>query len=187
MDLSEVFIEAISRCSDFEEGVRVVRGVTSGGLWLIGGTVYRTLASALYGAQDPKVDLDFVADRLVKGVEAEQGWAKTSNKYGHPRLVKGKKNIDYASLGSLYQIRSRRLEPTIENYLSGVPLTVQSVVFDVINQRLVGEIGIKAIYERTVAINRLHSAKRLARFKRKTLKEIISKKSEELGFVPIIP
>jgi len=79
------------------------------------------------------------------------------------------------------------LTATLDNYFSGVPLTVHAVAYDIRNNRLVGDMGLDAIRQRVISVNDIHSARYSARKKEMSLEKYIKSKAEELGFRPIYP
>lgn len=183
----DLFLEGIKDCEEYPEAVEIVKRNSSGNIWLIGGMVFRTLASQLYGSPKPEVDLDFVIEKANSTILLPTGWAERKNRFGNPKFVNGEKQIDFIPLNAIYSINSRGLEPIIENYLSGVPLTMQAVIYDVINNRLIGEKGIDAIKRRVVEVNDLAFAEHAAKKKEKSLHDYIQEKANELSFTPIFP
>lgn len=187
MDITQVFLFGIKDCEEFPEALEIVKKNSSGKIWLIGGFVYKTIASQLYGLPKPKVDLDFVVEYPVTDFNLPSGWRADKNRFGNPKLMKGKKQIDYVPLGNIYSIIQRQIEPTIENFLTGVPLTIQSVAYDVNKNRVIGEIGIDALQRKVVEVNDLHFAEYAAKKKNKSLQSMIQEKADDLGFTPIFP
>ena len=187
MDLTQAFLSGVKDCEEFPEALKIVKRNSSGKIWLIGGFVYRTIAGQLYGLPKPEVDLDFVVEYSLFDFDLPSGWRADKNRFGNPKLVNGKKQIDYVPLGNIYSILQRQIEPTIENYLTGVPLTVQSVAYDVNENRIIGEIGIDALQRRVVEVNDLLFAEYAANKKNKSLQAMIEDKADGLGFTPIFP
>lgn len=187
MDITKAFLSGVKDCEEFPEALEIVKRNSSGRIWLIGGFVYRTIASQLYGLLKPEVDLDFVVEYPVSDFYLPDGWRVDKNRYGNPKLINGKKQIDYIPLRNTYPILKRQIEPTIENFLIGVPLTVQSVAYDVNENKVIGEIGIDALQRRVVEANDLLCAEYAAKKKNKSLQAMIQEKADGLGFTPIFP
>src|SRR3990167_4093868 len=158
MNITQSFLSGVKNCQEFIEALEIVKRNSSGKIWLIGGFVYRTITSQLYGLPKPEVDLDFVVENSVLEFDLPDGWIVNINRYGNPKLVNGKKKIDYVPLRNIHSIIQRKIEPTIENFLTGVPLTVQSVVYDVNENRVIGEIGINALQRKVVEANNVSFA-----------------------------
>lgn len=116
-----------------------------------------------------------------------EGWTERRNSYGNPKLVNGNEQIDYIPLSSIQVLRLRGLEPTINNFLMCNPLTVQAVVFDVREKKLVGERGIEALQRRVVEVLDREIAEKAAQKKGKSLRDYIQEKAKSLGFRPIFP
>jgi len=187
MDITQAFLSGVKDCEEFSEALEIVKKNSSGKIWLIGGFVYRTIASQLYGLPKPEVDLDFIVEYPVSDFDLPSGWRADKNRFGNPKLVNGKKQIDYVPLGNIYSILQRQIEPTIENFLTGVPLTVQSVAYDINENRVIGEIGIDALQRKVVEANDLPFAEYAAKKKNKSLQAMIQEKADGLGFTPIFP
>jgi len=187
MNVTQAFLSGVKDCEEFPEALEIVKRNSSGKIWLIGGFVYRTIASQLYGLSKPEVDLDFVVENPVSDFDLPNDWRVDKNRFGNPKLVNGKKQIDYVPLRNIYSILQRQIEPTIENFLTGVPLTVQSVAYDINENRVIGEIGIDALQRRVVEANDLLFAEYAAQKKSKSLQAMIQEKADGSGFTPIFP
>lgn len=187
MDITQLFLSGAKDCKQFTEASDIVKKNSFGKAWLIGGFVYRTIASQLYGLPKPDVDLDFIVENHVSDFDLPDGWAVNLNRYGNPKFVYGKKQIDFVPLKNIYSILQRNLEPTIENYLTGVPFTIQSIAFDVYDCLIIGEVGIAALKKRIVEVNNLSNAKYSAQKKNKALTVLIQEKADSLGFSAIFP
>ncbi len=187
MNCDDIFRREINRCAHFIEAVDVVRKNSSGDIWLIGGAVYRTLVHALYHTPKPAIDLDFIVEYETNGPNLENGWVQTKNRFGNPKLINGKVEIDYIPLDKIYSIIKRKMTPKIENYLSGVPLKIAAIAYDVKRGKLVDGGGLEAIKNRKVAVNNFFFANIAARKKGLTLREFILKKAASLNFTPTFP
>jgi hypothetical protein len=181
------FSETAQSSPEYREAYDIVRANSSGRIWLIGGFVYRTLASQLYDTPRPEIDLDFLVENPTSRLSPPRGWEVAWNRFGNPKLLRGKDRIDIVPLDSVYSIRLRGLEPTVENFLTGAPLNVQSIAFDIEADRVVGDVGLGALRERTVAVNDLCFAEYAAKKKGLPLHEMIRKKADELRFAAVYP
>ena len=101
------------------------------------------------------------------------------------KFTKEEQEIDVIPLNTVVSIAQRRLEASIENYLSGVPLTIQAIAYDIETGQLLGDVGIQAITNRTLGINNRENAIVAAQKKEKFLEEFIQEKAQSLGFTPI--
>jgi hypothetical protein len=185
MDLAKLFIEATQHNTRFKEAVKVVKDNSQGKVWLVGGFLYRTIAhgNGSPGMQD--VDFDFIVERPKDNISLPPGWSLTQNKYGNPKFVKGSINIDFVPLSTVQSIVSRRLAPDIQNYLSGVPLTVQAIAFDISEGKMLGDVGVKALLERSVAVNNTEQALKVAEKRGVSVEELVRSKAQSLGFKSI--
>lgn len=181
-EFTDVFLKGMDR-EQFCEAETAVRTIASGNIWLMGGSVYRTIAMQLYGVTKPLVDFDFLVDSLQDCAEIP-GWKTTRNKYGNPKLVNDALSIDVVPLRNFHSIVRRQLAPTIENFLTGTPLTVQSIVYSFDENKIYGTIGKAAISSKVVAVNDMVQAEHYAARKGIPLHEVILQKAQSLGFSP---
>lgn len=137
----------------YQEALKIAKKNSEGHIWLIGGLVFRALAHHLYGSQFILNDVDFLVEKLNREIIVPKGWVVRKNKFGNPKLIKTGVVIDLIPIETVYCIQSKNLEPNIENLLSGAPLTVQSIAFDIDKQTLIGNIGIESLINKTVGIN----------------------------------
>ncbi len=185
MDISNQFQDLMSKDRNYEEAVYFALHNSQGRVWLIGGSVYKNLAHLLYNTPIAETDFDFIVEYADAKLRIPSGWELTKNHYGNPKIVGRKYSIDFVPLDNIDSIIRRGLEPTIENFLTGTPLNVQSVVYGVLEKELIGSIGLKALAEKTVAPNDKEQLEIYAARKEKTKEEIIQKTAESLGFKPL--
>lgn len=184
-DLTIHFHKAVKNSAEFNESVSLVKNNCQGGAWLIGGFVFRNIADSLYGTGKPKVDLDFIVADPLKDIDLPRGWHRGLNRYGNPKLTKEDgTSIDFVPLQSVHSIVRRQLPATIENFLSGTPLTIQSISYDINEHKIIGDIGTEALISKTVAVNDTQQAEIYAQKKKKSVSDIIQEKAKELGFSP---
>ncbi len=167
------------------EIVDLLRKHSEGKLWLIGGIVYRTLSHLLYQTEKPSVDYDFLTEKLVDNKPLAPSWRIISNKFGSPKFIRGSLEVDLIPLERVHSIQRRGLEPTVENYLSGVPLTIQSLAYSVYEKELIGKIGLSALLTRTVSVNNRQEALYGVALKGFSLEDYIEKKAKSLEFTSI--
>lgn len=97
-------------------------------------------------------------------------------------MIGPKFEIDYIPLNTVNSIERRGLDFTIENFLTGTPFTIQSMAYDVGNGKLVGDVGLKALKEKSFGINNLEQAEIFAEKKGMSVSELIEKKAASMGF-----
>lgn len=183
--LTESLLTSLNRDDLFNTALDITRGNSYGKLWLIGGYLYKTLIRNLYGLSVFEADFDFLVESPSSGVVVPDDWKIMRNKFGNPEFVKGNITIDFVPLKTFYSICMYRLEPTIENYLNTVPLTVQSIAFEVNDRMLIGDVGISAIRSKTVGANDLNLLEIAANMKGISVNDLIRNKAETLGFSPV--
>ena len=185
--INKIFSSAINNCDQYAESLEIIRKNSLGKIWLIGGTVYRTIVSQLYGTQKPETDLDFIVEKPVEKFDLPFGWYVRENRFGNAKFINGAKQIDYVPLKTIFSICQRNIEPSIENYLSGVPINVQAMAYDVDTEKIIGDVGIEALLQGVVAVNNLYFAEYAANKKGKPVNAMIQEKADSLGFKPIFP
>ncbi len=156
--LDKRFAQELLEDPTFGEAVHILRQNSQGNLWLIGGGVFRKLASLLYDTPLLQADYDFIVESPVKRFSLPAGWRVTANRHGNPKFCHGVRSIDYVPLSNIHSIKERGLIPNIEHYLSGVPLTVQSIAYDIEKGALIGAIGLAALDTRTVEVHNASEA-----------------------------
>jgi len=189
MDFTKLFLDGMEGCKEFDEALSIVRMNSLGNVWLIGGSVYRTIASQLYGIQKPDVDFDFIIEKptSVKDFNLPEKWTVSANRFGNPKLIGPTQNIDFVPLKNIYSIKHRNLESSIDVYLTGVPLTIQSIAYDVTKNKVIGNIGMLALRNKVVEVNDLYYAQYCVLKKGKSLNEYIHEKADGLNFTAIYP
>lgn len=131
-------------------------------------------------------DFDFVVDSLNDSIEVPDGWDVSYHKFGNPTFKKGDVEIDLFPISDHEHIKKNNLEPTIENFLAGVPFSIQALVFDVNSKKLIGKEGIRALEEKKFEVLNPETAREMAKRKALSLNEIMKKKADSMGF-EIVP
>lgn len=185
MDYTDSFIRVANTYPEFHEALDIIKSNSNGVAWLIGGFVYRSIIQDLYGVPMSKdVDLDFIIEKPAP-IKLPAEWKIENNSYGNPKLIGPAYEIDYIPLANIHSIIRRELPPTIENFLSGTPLNIQSIAFDVINNKVIGDIGIQAIQTKIIAINNFEQAQYRADKKGINASELVKDLAAELDFIPV--
>jgi len=153
--ITEAFLSSIADDAEFEEALSIVRKNSSSSIYVIGGRVYRGIVEKLYGTKMPPVDIDFIVKEKNNEIILPNGWEFKENRFGNPRFVNGSKSIDMVPLRNVYCIAANRLEPTIENFLSGTLLSVQAIAYDVDKKEVIGEVGKRSLREKKMWVNNL--------------------------------
>ena len=185
-NLGKILIERLRANRNFNEIISIVKNNSKGNIFLVGGTISRTLASELYGGKQKHQDYDFVVDVLNENLEVPKGWTVTHYKFNNPTFKKDDIEIDIFPLSDHQYIKNNNLEPTIENFLAGVPFSIQSLVFDIKQEKLIGEDGIEAIKNRKFKVHNIESAKEVAKRKGISINERMMQKAKSMNF-EIVP
>lgn len=168
----------------FQQARGIVESNAQGRVWLIGGTVYRSLSAILSGSVPKRTDFDFLVESANAEIQLPEGWSNEKNRFGNPKFVSEEGSIDMVPLGNVISIYSRGLDPTVENFLSGTPLDVQSLAYDLRSKTIIGELGLRAVLSGTVGINDFEMAEESASRKSLSVREYLDQKAEYIGFIP---
>lgn len=176
------FSDFLGNQRDYQEALKIVRNNSQGNIWLIGSSVPRAI---LFGDWNQSKDFDFI----VEGVVDEDGFYLPAN-YGYRRsrfgglklISSGNENIDLIVLKDVFHIKERKVKPTIENYLSGVPFNIHALAWDVADGKLIGNAGIRALQERVVRVNDLGMAENMAKMYGVSVRYLLEKKAGEFDF-----
>ena len=201
--LAEKLAEHLGNSKEFIAALKIVRENSEGKIWLIGGMVYRPLANFLYDTPIPSIDLDFVINKghthylepygdpyACNDIHLPEEWELRSH-YGESRFVNTQEGlslkIDIVQLQNFHSTQSRDLPPTLDNFLNGTPLTIQSIAYDIEKGQIIGDIGLVALYEQKISVNYLNEARYFAHKKGTDLHSMIREKAASLGFEAIYP
>jgi len=187
MDLTKRFVEFIENNVDYQKSLKIVRKNSKGKIWLIGGGVSRNLKSLLYGGKisGASFDFDFIVEEVNSDLILPKGWKIKENRYRNPKFVGEGIDIDFIPIKTISSIKRRKLKPTIKNFLSGTPFTIQSIAFDTKTKKLIGELGINALKMKEFRVNDLVQAKIYASKKGIEINKLIKMKAKSMDFNPI--
>ncbi len=183
LEASLAFQQTISGNKSYKEALALTRQFSEGNVWIIGGTVFRSIAQAWYGTSSENSDFDFIVEKLLL-INNLDGWNIGCTRFGSPRLKKADLLVDIVPLNDMVNIKRKDLAPTIDNYLATVPLTIQSIVYDITTKKIMGAVGINALKTRTVGINDSSTAIEYASSLGLSVNDLILEKASSLGFTP---
>ncbi|TSC89142.1 MAG: hypothetical protein G01um10143_523 [Parcubacteria group bacterium Gr01-1014_3] len=176
----------------YHQASRLARNNSRGGLWLIGGTVFRTLAHLMYGtplghsptgeATPKKVDFDFIVGSTPEALHIDSDWAIKTNSYGNRKFTFGEESIDVIPIATTSSVIRRKVVPTIENFLDGAPFTIQKIALNCLDWRLVDRGGIEALLNQEVKVNDLDEALTVSAKKCRPIPEIMVQLAHDLKF-----
>ncbi len=182
--LSEIFREISERDFCFNEALSIVRQNCQGRIWLIGGFLYKNLASIIYQDKIAKLkDIDFLVENRERyeNLALPEGYEASHSRFAGIK-IEGRLKIDVIEIEHFWPAAINFVEPTIENFLFYAPLNIQSIAYDVFEKRIIGDIGIKAIEKRAIKVNNENSADFCSRIMGKTTIEMMLEKAKELQF-----
>ncbi|NCN86305.1 hypothetical protein GW932_00575 [archaeon] len=150
MNYLDIFLKEANKYPEFEEAKEIVKKNSQGNIWLIGGFIYRNIVAGLYGKEKPKIDLDFIVENPNESFDLPKDWIVSKSRMGSPKLIGPNYDIDFVPLNNIYSVKKFNLEPTLQTFLSTTPLNIQSIVYDINKNKLIGEKGIWAIENKLI-------------------------------------
>ncbi|SRR3989344_3716258 len=165
----------------FLEVLDLVKQNSKGKIWIIGGFVYKNLANALYGGEIYNYDIDFIVEERNDTLKEVSGWQIQTNNYGSQNYVREIGKMSFTDIRKAIRV-SELKNPTIEEFIKETPLNIQSIAYDVNQNKIIGEKGIKALKNRVVKINHKEQADFYSKRKGKKIEEIVKEKAKELNF-----
>lgn len=184
-ELENILDKKLSEDVNFKRVSMIVRANSfSEDIWLIGGKVYQTLANEIYGVQGSSKDYDFIVKNPVPSVSCPPNWKMEVSTLGCPRMIQHSEDlfIDFIPLTEIYSIKKRFLEPTINSFLSGTPLDIQSMAYNLKTKTIEGDLGIRSLENRTVKINNLEMAKDYSIMKKIEINNYLSNIAKNINF-----
>ena len=183
---ADVFQEELAENQLLNGALNKLLQEAEGPVFVTGSALYGNIIKRIHKHDIPIEDFDFVVttradwDRTLPS----DGWERGIIQYGEPeyhgeirRFSNGNIQMDVGNL-------MRYNPPRIETLLAGAPMTVQSIAYDARKGIIIGEIGQRAIRERTVEVNGREDAEFYARVKRMTIEQLVREKAKQLGFTP---
>jgi hypothetical protein len=171
--------KAMSEDSDFQRSLKIVQKNSSGKIWAAGGFIFRNLASAIHNLPKPTFkDYDFVVEKINKELDLEENMGFTLNTFGSIKIKNGPITIDVWEPEDVYLAT----DPTIENYLKTVSLNIQSIAYSIKNNKVLGDIGLKAVLDKKIMINNPQKLKYYTDKKGITIENYIDQKIKSWGF-----
>jgi hypothetical protein len=161
MNLEKDFTAFVEQHAPFQEVLAFVREHQAQNTWLIGSFLFRNLlALQAYTECIESKDYDFLLENPQLSPNLPSGWSTGTNRFGNQKITTPTTTIDIVSLADVDWIVSNNLEPTLENFLAGAPLTIQSLAYNVEIRRLYGDSGLHAIQTGKIAIHNLEAAEK---------------------------
>jgi hypothetical protein len=169
----------------FKEVLKLVKMNSKGKIWIIGGYLYKNLASALYGIPPYDYDIDFIVEEKNEILKNIPGWQIVTNKYGNPNYMRSANKMSFIDIHKVYRV-SGPMAPNIESCVSETPLNVQSIAYDIKDRKIIGDIGMESLKEKVVRVNNFPQAQYYAKTVNKPLEDIIMEKAAFLNFKAIL-
>jgi len=190
---TEIFRDYLESSPEFEEAFNIAKKNSTGKIWAIGSFVYKNIIKEIYREKLQKlseIDIDFLVEGKPEGrMYIPRGWELRMTSYLNPYFLQKEKKImvDLNFLSNIHSILTRNLEPILKHFLTGTPLTIQSLAYDCDKEVIFGNIGKSSIEQKRVEINNLNEAGFEAKKRGITLGELVKEKADELRFNYILP
>ena len=190
---TEIFRDYVGGSPEFEDALNIAKKNSTGKIWVIGSFVYRNIIKEIYRRRLQRlseIDIDFlVEDKSEERMYIPRGWELRMTGYLNPYFSQKEKKIrvDLNFLPNMHSILTRNLEPILKHFLTGTPLTIQSLAYDCNKKIIFGNIGKSSIEQRKVKINNLGEAGFEANKRGITLGELVKEKADELKFNYVLP
>ena len=190
---TELFRDYLESSPEFEEAFNIAKKNSTGKIWAIGSFVYKNIIKEIYREKLQKlseIDIDFLVEGKPEGrMYIPRGWELRMTSYLNPYFLQKEKKImvDLNFLSNIHSILTRNLEPILKHFLTGTPLTIQSLAYDCDKEVIFGNIGKSSIEQKRVEINNLNEAGFEAKKRGITLGELVKEKADELRFNYILP
>lgn len=182
-NISKEFTDYIKSDKNFLEAYEIVKNNSKGTIWLIGGSLSRNLSNVIHKEQIKNDhDYDFVVEKLRKKMILPKNWVFGKNKFGSPKIKNDKISVDIIPLNTVKLGNNNFLKSKIKRFISAVPFTPQSIMYDIKREKIIGHIGIRAIKKKLFEINNRKQAEIFASKKNKTPKEIMAKKAKSMNY-----
>ena len=180
MEYKDIFLEETKNKREFNESSEILKKNFPNGAYLTGSYLYGNIVSKLYGKKQPTVELDYLVKEEINNLDLPENWTKLKDKEGKTKLIGPKYNIHIMPI-NFYSIRPDIFN-ILEDYLSRTPLSIQSMVYDINNEELVGENGIYSLDYRVLIPNMdFDLVRKIAKEKGKGPYEYIYDNAKKLG------
>lgn len=186
MQLGKI-ISRINATPKLNDALEFVQKNSTGNIWIIGSLIYRNMINEIYGMSLEIKDFDFIVEKIEPSILPSADIKMELNNYGNLKIKGSLGKIDIVPITNIHSIKRRNLSPNIENYLSGTPLGVQSVIFNTKDQKIIGEKSIESILKKEVAINNFEEAYHQAYLMNMTVNQYVKNSADRLGFTAKLP
>ncbi len=176
---SDIIKKAIKEDPDFQRSLELVRKNSNGKIWVMGSFVFRNIASKVYNLPKPIIkDYDFVVEKMVISPEMKY----SLNHFGGLKIDNGLKKTDIWELKETYLIKKNNLNPTIENCLKTASLNIQSIAYDIEENKIIGETSLRGIIDKKILANNIENFQYYVNAYKITMEDYINAQIRKWGF-----
>jgi SAM-dependent methyltransferase len=156
---SQIVKSHLQNNSDFQTAISTINNlVPKSKIWLIGGQVFRPILKEIYDIPyTADTDFDFIIEKLpvVNEEDVPKDFILSKTGLGAPSLTKGNLQIDLIPLEDATKLSKDELtqlspEESLERYFQRVPLNIQAIAYDVLNERVIGQDSLKGIQDKVI-------------------------------------
>lgn len=196
MEFTKEFEESVENNDSYKEALEIVKQNSSAGkIWAAGGIVFRGIVSKLYGIKNKSLyDFDFMIEKnLDKHIIPPKEWKLIKTHFGDPRLVQGEKQIDIWPINHAVDLSDKKrvdemtTEEKLESYFKQVPLTIQAIVYDINDKKIVGEGAITAIKNKEIKVNEIRECLKFCKARKISVRKFMRDKARDLNFEAFYP
>lgn len=197
MDLTSYYLKTVNKDPNYDIALTTVRNVVGDSrIWVIGSTVYRSVIKGLYqNIKDERIhDFDVIVKKIPDSIKLKvpDGWTYSESGLGNPSLSKEEISIDIVPIRNavinIIPAKTKTIATwsQIEGYQKDVPFNVQSILYDIQNNKIIGEVGINAIKSKCIKVLNIDDALGMCKRRRISLYKSIKVKASSLKFEPVI-
>jgi hypothetical protein len=167
----------------FLEVLDLVKQNSKGKIWVIGGYVYKNIINSINNIDKIyNYDIDFIVEERNNDLKEVSGWRIETNNYGSQNYVRDGNKMSFTDIHKAVRVSGLK-KLTIDQFIEETPLNIQSIAYDLQENKLIGEKGIDALISKSLKVNNPEQAKFYAERKDKKVEDILKEKKYELGWV----
>ena len=196
-EYTSIIKRVISKDSLFNEAADIAKANSTGGkIWVVGSFLYKNILKEKYGLDNLKIgDYDFILEnqRDYSNTWAPHDWTIKTTLFGGPRFFRGDSQIDiYPISDTCHNIAPKEFmgntaEEKIKTYIQNVLFDIQSMAYDLGEEKLYDAGSIKAMQKKEMRVIRLNDCIEIAKRKNISLEDYSDSKASPMDLKPIYP
>lgn len=187
LEIEKRFISLIENDPAYQDAIEIIQAVCVGQIWLIGGYLYRQLATLQHGEKVPLInrdplDIDFLCQSVQKNFKVPAVWELSKNAWGNLSFSRDGVKVDLIIMKNLHPFLDRKDMPTVDEFLAQTPVTVNSMAMDTRKRKIIGDVGWEAVQNKVVSVHNASEARYLANMSGIQEKYLVRKTAKSLHF-----